>query len=98
MTGSDNDGSKQTPPPPLTGKEEAVVLFTADTNEGRPFYAYIKLTLLKLAEFHEAQSKNAPTDLNRLGEVLKTGWGHEPPQEVHEQIVEEYGDVLSDGD
>jgi hypothetical protein len=85
-------------PPKLTGNEEAVVLFTANTDEGRPFFAYIKLTLLKLAEFHEAQAKQGPIDLNRLGTVLETGWGHQPPKDVHERIVAEHGDVLSDGD
>lgn len=81
------------PPPQLTGEEEAVILFTADTKEGRPFFAYIKLTLLKLAEFHEAQAKKAPIDLNRLGQVLETGWGHTPPEEVHSRIVAEHGEI-----
>ncbi len=81
-------------PPTLTGHEEAVILFTAETNDGRPFHAYIKLTLLKLAEFQEAQLKSAPIDLNQLGTVLETGWGHEPSQEVHEKIVAEYGEVI----
>ena len=84
------------PPPPLTGNEEAVILFTAETKDNKPFFAYIKLTLLKLAKFQDAQEKKAPIDLNRLGTVLETGWGHEPPKEVHERIVKEYGSILKD--
>lgn len=85
-----------TPPPPLTGNEEAVMLFLAENNAGKPFHAYIKLTLLKLAEFQEAQVKNAPIDLNKLGTVLHTGWGHAPNPEVHAKIVAEYGEVMGD--
>lgn len=83
------------PPPPITGNEEAVILFLAQNNAGKPFYAYIKLTLLKLAEFQEAQLKNRPIDLNKLGTVLTTGWGHEPPFEVHDRIVKEHGEPLT---
>ena len=92
--------SENTTPPPvpqLTGKEEAVILFTAETNDNRPFFAYIKLTLLKLAEFQKAQEKGGPIDLNRLGEVIETGWGHQPPKELHEKIAKKYGDILKDG-
>lgn len=70
------------------------MLFTAETNDGRPFYAYIKLTLLKLGEFYEAQQRKGPIDLNTLGTVLKTGWGHQPPADVHAQIVAEHGEPL----
>jgi len=84
------------PPPTLTGEEEVVILFTADTNDGRPFHAYIKLTLLKLAEFQEAQAKAAPIDLNTLGQVLETGWGHEPHPDTHAKIVAEHGEVMED--
>ena len=89
------DENSQTPP--LTGEEEAVILFTAETDDGRPFHAYIKLTLLKLAEFHEAQQRGAPIDLNSLGTVLHTGWGHEPSPEAHARIVAEYGDINAAG-
>jgi hypothetical protein len=82
------------PPPILTGQEEAVMLFLAKNNAGKPFYAYIKLTLLKLAEFQEARLKDRPVDLNTLGTVLTTGWGHSPPQEVHDKIVAEHGEPL----
>ena len=88
--------TQQTPPKPpiLTGEEEAVILFTAETKEGKPFHAYIKLTLLKLAEFHEAQAKSAPIDLNQLGTVLHTGWGHQPDPEMHQKIVAEHGEPI----
>ena len=84
-----------TPPPPeLTGEEKVVILFTAETNAGKPFHAYIKLTLLKLAEFQEAQAKGSPIDLNTLGEVLETGWGHKPNEDVHAKIVAEHGEPI----
>ncbi len=82
------------PPPTLTGEEEVVILFTAETNAGKPFHTYIKLTLLKLGEFQEAQAKGSPIDLNTLGQVLETGWGHEPNADVHAKIVAEHGEVL----
>ena len=87
---------KETPTdiPNLTGEEKAVMLFTADTNDGRPFHAYIQLTLNKLATFHEAQLKGAPVDLNKLGKVLHTGWGHQPDAKTHEKIKAEYGEPI----
>ena len=88
--------SKTPTPPQLTGEEEAVILFTAENRDGKPFHAYIKLTLLKIAEFQEAQQRNAPIDLNRLGTVLHTGWGHDPDPEVHAKIVAEHGEVMED--
>lgn len=81
-------------PPTLTGNEEAVMLFTAENNNGKPFYAYIKLTLIELAKFYEKQDKGEPVDLNRIGQVLETGWGHEPAAEVHQRIIDEYGPTL----
>lgn len=86
----------ETPPfPELTGNEETVMLFLAKNNAGRPFHAYIKLTLLNLGKFQEAQIRNAPIDLSTLGTVLHTGWGHEPNPEVHAKIVAEHGEILS---
>ncbi len=86
----------KTPPPmpELTGDETAVILFTAENNADKPFHAYIKLTLKKLVEFQEAQQRNAPIDLNTLGEVIHTGWGHDPDPEIHAEIVAEHGEVL----
>lgn len=81
--------------PILTGNEEAVILFLAENNAGKPFHAYIKLTLLKLAEFQEAKDNDRPIDLNTLGTVLHTGWGHQPPADIHAKIVAEHGEVIS---
>ena len=82
------------PPPTITGKEEAIILFTAENREGRPFYAYIKLTLQKLAEFYDLQANDKPVDLNRLGDVLETGWGHEPDPAVQQRIIDTYEPLL----
>jgi hypothetical protein len=82
--------------PELKGDEEAVILFTGKTDEGKDFYAYIKLTTQKLGEFYLAQEREAPINLASLGQILASGYGEKPPLDVQNSIKEEFGDIFQD--
>lgn len=77
----------------ISGSEEVVCLFTAETSDGRPFHCYIKLTLDKLNQFGEDKLAGRKIDLTKLGEIVGKGWGMLPTKEVHDEMVKKFGDV-----
>jgi hypothetical protein len=75
--------------------EKVVVLFTAETQDGKDFFCYVNLTIENLEKFGTMQAAGEHVDLLKLGEVVARGWGHEPSASMQAEIEEEYGNVIA---
>ena len=86
-------------PPDFTWhrKSEGERLFKVKgTNRGQPAWHYVVLvddeeTIKKFKEkTQDAESGKHPIDVSEYGQVVKSGWGEEPPNEVKDWIEKTY--------
>lgn len=63
----------------------ALELVTGNDENGQPSYALLLLPANKVDDLRRALANN-DTVLEEFGEVLARGEGHEPPEEVVEEI------------
>jgi len=59
-------------------------------NEGSDAWYYILVDKLKLA-LYEKDVDGDFIKLGKYGQILYSGWGEEPPEEIKDKIKEEYG-------
>ena len=54
-----------------------------------PFWHYILVDKFRLPMFL-VKSKSNLIDLNQYGEIIESGWGENPPEEISKKINERY--------
>ena len=64
---------------------------TATTSEGRPFYAFLRIPVSNYTSYRHKLGSGDLLDLTAYGDVIETGWGVEPPEDVQERIHELFG-------
>lgn len=62
-----------------------------ETADGRDYWAFVSFSAEGYAKYAEAVMRSQTVNLPALGEILLTGWGHEPPIEDLEWLKEKYG-------
>ena len=67
-----------------------LVLVSGTLTNGQSHYAYASIAPSKYAAFKQAEAKG-DYDLAQFGKILAHGEGEEPPQEVKQQMQEEFG-------
>lgn len=84
-------------PPASADADKIVVLFSAETADGKPFHCYIKMTLEKFSAYAETLRRpsdpSQKIDLTSLGEIVAKGWGTAPSPEFHQAVIARYGPV-----
>jgi tetratricopeptide (TPR) repeat protein len=58
--------------------------------DGRPAWHVVKVAHSKLAKFKQAL-KTGSLDVSDYGEILHSGWGKDPPEEITRELRERYG-------
>lgn len=69
---------------------KVLMLSRAYTEENKKIYVYLAVPPSKVIPFKEAEEKGN-FYYEDFGEILATGEGHEPPEEVKKRMEEEYG-------
>ncbi len=73
----------------LLEKHEGVVLVRATSENGHPFYLYLRSTRPQLEELDEAiEGKQFIPDFKDYGHIVVKGWGEAPSKE-HRSFMEE---------
>ncbi len=74
--------------PGLTWKGGKIIKVTGEA-KGRPVWHYVLVDEETIKEFFD-KMKEGNFDVADYGQVLKSGWGQEPPEEVQEWIKEHF--------
>lgn len=61
------------------------------TKEGRRYYAYLSVLPSRYAEYIKMLGTGTVFRLADYGEILRTGWGGGPPEEVKREMQEKFG-------
>jgi len=54
-------------------------------HDDRPLWHYVRVPRLRAEEFKRSV-RNGSLDVVKFGEVLFSGWGKEPPEEIQQKI------------
>lgn len=73
------------------GSIRIVEFCIGETADKRDYWAFVSFTADNYAKYAEAVMREETVNLPALGEVLLTGWGHEPPEEDLVWLKEKYG-------
>lgn len=68
-----------------------IVQLVKGLSEGQEFWAYMVMDPLKQEEYMARVEKNEIFDLTEYGDVLESGFGSEPPEEIRRIMAEEFG-------
>ena len=73
-------------------KKKEQIQLIIDESRSRPTWQYVLLeeNEAKIWEFKEKRAKGEPIDVSQYGQVLESGWGKEPPNEVKHEIERKY--------
>jgi len=71
-------------------KSNAKIFLTKGQNDGSHTWHYVKIDALKEPLFKKA-IKSGTLDVADYGEVIFSGWGKEPPENIVEIIQKKYG-------
>ncbi len=74
-------------------KEETMVLISAKHQEKGALWALIRMSLETYASVAQAAQDHQPLNLSTLGEVVDTGWGDLPEEDVLQAMYARYGDI-----
>lgn len=66
------------------------MFLSCGTNKGRPTWHYIKVEKNKLPLFKKALEKDS-IELADFGEILFSGWGESPPDNITTQVKKMFG-------
>lgn len=81
-------------PAEIAGRiDDAVAIIQLVKGEAseRPFWAYVAMKPSLYKEYFTKVMAGQGIDLKTYGDVIESGWGDEPPQEIHDRMVAEYG-------
>lgn len=67
-----------------------IVYFVKDSSQPAWFYMLVPKEKLPVLEYRLSLTEGE-TELTDYGEIVASGWGEEPPEDVVERIREEYG-------
>lgn len=68
----------------------AILQLVNGMSEGKPFWAYMAMQPSGYEAYHAKVSAGESVDLTVYGEVLQSGWGEEPPEEIRQKMADEY--------
>lgn len=71
----------------LSANTHLVALVTGKDYTGEKAWWYIRLYPGKEKLFNIVLEKGEGTELTNYGEILKSGYGNTPPQEIHDEIL-----------
>jgi len=83
------DMVKKSRPLPSTTTKSGELFLVRGKDRGEPAWHYVFVKRAKLPLFREAV-KGGSLDVADYGEVVKSGWGKNPPDEVIEEMKEKY--------
>jgi tetratricopeptide (TPR) repeat protein len=72
-------------------EEGALIYLVRGKDEGREAWHLVKIARSKLAAFkQELQTRSL--DVSEYGDIIRSGWGKDPPEEVMKELTEQYGE------
>ena len=73
-------------------KKKEQIHLIIDESRSCPTWQFVLLeeNEAKIWEFKEKRAKGEPIDVTQYGQVLESGWGREPPNEVKHEIERKY--------
>jgi len=71
-----------------------IELCTGTTSSGRPFHAFIKMTVDNYLRYQADLKSGRPMNLGSYGDVIHTGWGREPDEDTKARILRDHTDMM----
>lgn len=77
--------------PEAADRYDIIEFFKGNTKYGSPFFAYIAVPAGEFEAYRRAVASGKPFDLTEYGEILASGTGHAPPDDVLRALKDHYG-------